>query len=274
MAVPFIMNNQGPLQSIGSPAIWVAYTDNLHDDLLQHAFHTVLSQPEKEKNLRYKHDHSRKLHLVARLITRCVLTQYAPEVAPAQWHFEPNPHGKPSILSPHALAGKLHFNVSHTSGIVVLAVSGQGPVGVDVEPLNRPVDHLQLAGRYFAAAECEALNQCPMAERAALFYRIWTLKEAYVKALGTGLAHPLDTFWFSPVNLAEPQPRLVTIEPAQGTATTQSTQALPGHNWHAHVVPVGPGHPWVISVVHAVPEPHLHQAQYPWPIHEFKYNPA
>lgn len=96
------------------------------------------------------------------------------------------PEGKPY------LAGReLSFNLSHSHHLAVLAV-GPTELGVDVEYMGRDVDFLALARRFFAVPEWAWLERQPSAREP--FYRIWTRKEAYIKALGTGLRHPLDAF--------------------------------------------------------------------------------
>lgn len=102
-------------------------------------------------------------------------------------HFEKNPYGKPS-LSHH---NHFSFNISH-SGKWVALIYGKGELGVDIEEV-RPID-LSIAERFFSAEEYRDLMERPEAERTDYFYEIWTLKESYVKAIGSGLSHPLTSF--------------------------------------------------------------------------------
>ena len=94
-------------------------------------------------------------------------------------------HGKPRLVQPKGLS----FNISH-SGEWTVAAFSDCEVGVDIQQI-KPVD-MRLADRYFAAEEREtlALSQCAQ----DLFFRLWTLKESYLKALGTGLSRPLNSF--------------------------------------------------------------------------------
>jgi 4'-phosphopantetheinyl transferase len=92
----------------------------------------------------------------------------------------------------------LHFNLANTAGLVVCAVSvAHGSIGVDVERIDRTVDFMAVAHRCFSAAEAAAVQALPLAERPRRFFEYWTLKESYVKALGVGLALPLDEFSFT-----------------------------------------------------------------------------
>ena len=100
---------------------------------------------------------------------------------------------------PAAVGHGVEFNLSHTRGLVVCAVAMGDAVGVDAESRDRPrsLAPLELARRFFAPAETAALARLPAEERLAAFLAFWTLKEAFVKACGTGLATPLKDFVFS-----------------------------------------------------------------------------
>ena len=102
--------------------------------------------------------------------------------------FQYGAQGKPEL---HGADG-CHFNMSHAGNWVAVAFSRLAPVGVDVERI-RPVD-MGLARRFFAADEYAALMACKDEEKLPLFFRYWTLKESYLKAVGSGLTKPLKTF--------------------------------------------------------------------------------
>jgi 4'-phosphopantetheinyl transferase len=117
------------------------------------------------------------------------------------------PHGKVRLAAdPEASAPRLEVSVSHSGRWVVLAVCRAYPVGVDVERLDRGLDHRQVARLALTDAEVQQLQGVPDAERAAAFTRLWVRKEAVVKATGDGLRTPLATFAVSPADAA---PRLV-----------------------------------------------------------------
>ena len=88
-----------------------------------------------------------------------------------------------------------HLNLSHTDGLVALAVA-KTPVGVDVEDLQRRGRTVELSDRFFAPSEARALRALPEAAQRSRFFDLWTLKEAYIKARGQGLAIPLASFAF------------------------------------------------------------------------------
>lgn len=107
-------------------------------------------------------------------------------------------------------ASPLRFNLSHTEGLVVLAVA-QTEVGVDVEWLDRPGRTVELADRYFAPAETAALRALPIERQRDRFFDLWTLKESYIKARGLGLAIPLASFAFS--GFGESSGLQLTVDP-------------------------------------------------------------
>eukprot|EP00887_Chlorella_sp_A99_P007790 scaffold20.g7790.t1 len=140
---------------------------------------------------------------LARAFLRSVLARYVGEGChPSQLRFVRSHHGKPELLSPRLDAGgqRLHFNLTHTSSMIGLAVAAHGVVGLDVEERGRRTraDPLRLARRRFSQREVADLAACTDPDtRAAYFLQLWTLKEAYVKALGTGLHGSPGTRSFS-----------------------------------------------------------------------------
>lgn len=131
------------------------------------------------------------------------------QIAPASIRFGQAIHGKPYVLEPDA--AKQPFNVAHTEGLVMCGV-GQDDhelVGVDVERLERRTDPA-LATRYFSKPEIEFLNAKRAGEeRRDSFLRIWTLKESFIKAIGTGLQTPLADFAFEDIDSDEPTIRML-----------------------------------------------------------------
>lgn len=137
-------------------------------------------------------------------------------------------------LDPRAHGAKWCFNISHTDGLVALAIA-RAPIGVDVEWLARPGRTVELAERYFAPAEVAALRALPEARRRDRFFDLWTLKEAYIKARGLGLAIPLDSFAFS----LEHDAVAIAIAPEANEA--------PGARWRFHLTDVGTSHRLAIA---------------------------
>lgn len=154
---------------------------------------------------------------------------------PAALAFERGPHGKPS------LAGhRLEFSFSRSGRVAFVAVSGAGPVGVDVERMKpgRPVERI---ARRLAPDEAAALADAAPAERPAALHRCWTGKEAYVKGLGTGLAHGLSSFSVAP--LARGRERCSVgawdIVRAPAPAGYAAAVAAPGSGWRVRTRMLG-----------------------------------
>lgn len=113
--------------------------------------------------------------------SRLVLATYL-KTPPEQIELTTGEHGKPALAS-----AQLHFNCSDSGGLIVVAVSPDCELGVDVERIvERPVD--RLAARAFSPEQAAAIAKLPEPERSAAFYRDWTVKEAQAKATGRGLS--------------------------------------------------------------------------------------
>jgi len=128
--------------------------------------------------------------LVARAYLRLVLSQYmGGSLAPRDLNFSRNEYGKPELKN-HG-DSDITFNLTHSHGIVGVAVSRGRGIGLDVEAQNRrtkKIDEMKLANRYFSKEEIEMLTALPPGgARQLLFVQLWTLKESYVKALGRGI---------------------------------------------------------------------------------------
>jgi 4'-phosphopantetheinyl transferase len=111
--------------------------------------------------------------------------------APKSLTFRTHDGGKPALAGDRVA---LEFNLSHSGDLVAIAVAWGCPVGVDVEQ-ERPLSGMQeIARRFFGPHEHDQLLHLKAQARLAAFYRCWTRKEAYIKAVGGGLAIPLDSF--------------------------------------------------------------------------------
>jgi 4'-phosphopantetheinyl transferase len=149
-----------------------------------------LTDEEKERLRRYHFERHRREHLATRALARAALSRYS-GVPPERWLFGAGTHGKPYVVSP---SSSLAFNLANTEGLVVCAIASRGEVGVDVEPDEMRGDPLELAEAAFSPAELATLRATAPAQRRARFVALWTLKEAYLKARGLGLALPTQRF--------------------------------------------------------------------------------
>ena len=115
------------------------------------------------------------------------------DVAPDVWIWREGPHGRPEIAAP---ASRLHFNLSHSAGLVVCALSRDRTVGVDVEDLTRRAPDPAIVSRYCSPAEAE--DVCAQSDGwCDRFLTYWTLKEAYLKARGLGISVHLSDISFT-----------------------------------------------------------------------------
>jgi 4'-phosphopantetheinyl transferase len=178
-----------------SPAVdvFTVLTDDVPDDVIT-ALRALLTPDERAREVRLYRDIDRRAFVITRALVRTRLSAYGP-TAPPDWRFETNPYGCPSVVAAQVGTPRLEFNLSHTSGLVALAVTRGRLVGVDVERADRVVRE-QIPERYFAPAEVRDLRALPVDEQPRAFFEYWTLKEAYIKARGLGLAIPLADFAF------------------------------------------------------------------------------
>jgi 4'-phosphopantetheinyl transferase len=152
-----------------------------------------LSPDERFKCERFRFERDRRDYAAAHALLRRALSHYA-DRPPESWRFEQAPGGKPRLAC-DGRAPCLSFNLSHTRGLVACAISGGAEVGIDVERADRY--SRDVAERFFSAHENDRLGRCGSdALRARRFAELWTLKEAYVKAIGAGLSHPLQEIEF------------------------------------------------------------------------------
>lgn len=149
----------------------------------------LLSADELERAARFYFELHRQRFIVARGTLRCILGQYL-DKKPADIQFVYGAQGKPALDD----ETPLHFNVSHSHDIALFAIAFQHEVGVDIE-FMRPLDDIdQLAARTFSAHEYANWALLPESQKQVGFFNCWTRKEAFIKALGQGLAYPLTDF--------------------------------------------------------------------------------
>ena len=214
------MTIQPPTLHPGVVYVWEGRLDV--PDAVTAAARTLLSDREKARADRFVYDRHRRRYTVAQGYLRRVLGQLTGTV-PKNVHFHFEKHGKPF------LPGGPSFNQSHSEERIMIAVAADGRVGVDIEEI-RPVKYLLgLADKNFASDESARLHAVPDHERLTLFFRLWTRKEAFLKALGFGLTHPLRSFSVDPSSGA-----------AQGLLDAGELPEEPA-SWHIGSVPCASG---------------------------------
>jgi len=155
----------------------------------------LLSAEERAKADRFAFADDRDGFVAAHALLRATLSDYFAR-PPQDWTFVTGAWGKPRVEASDASA-RLCFNLSHTRGHVAVAVALDREVGVDVERVSPSRADEEVARQLFAPAEFADFQEEPEAGRAEAFFDYWTLKEAYIKAVGRGVALPLKDFAFT-----------------------------------------------------------------------------
>jgi 4'-phosphopantetheinyl transferase len=168
--------------------VWRAGLDSLASELPD--FARLLSASERKRADRFQFDRDRERFVVRRGLLRRILARYL-ACDPAEISFTYEARGKPSLANLIREGHPVHFNLSHSHGMALIAVTRQHALGVDVERV-RPMPEIdQIAARFFSARENAMLNALPSDSTIEGFFHCWTRKEAYLKATGQGIAESL-----------------------------------------------------------------------------------
>lgn len=190
----------------GEVHIWYADDREIIDSDLLCRYLSCLSEEEKLQYEKFYFSKDRHQYLVTRAMVRNILSLYSHSTRPVDWVFLKNKFGKPFIKNELGDL-LLKFNVSHTVGMIVVAVTRDLDVGVDVElPGGNGLD-IALIKNVCSCQEWSMLSgSIDVTQKEILFYDLWTLKEAYLKARGTGITIPLSnvSFLFSGADYLEP----------------------------------------------------------------------
>ncbi|WGL18465.1 4'-phosphopantetheinyl transferase superfamily protein [Microbulbifer bruguierae] len=169
------------------PAVWLLRVDDVSEGSAEaRALETLLSDDELARRARYHNSAARHQFTLGRALLRRVLGQVSGQ-APQGLIFSRNHSGKPLLTS----VPDLHFSLSHSGEWLALAVSCKADIGVDIEQPRKPRDFMRIARHYFHPDECALLASPPAELTPMHFYRLWTMKEAFFKARGTGISEGL-----------------------------------------------------------------------------------
>jgi len=190
--------------------IWYRSTTLLDSDAVKSA-NKQLSIEERARRDRLHFGTDRRDFTIAHDLLRRALSRYA-STPPAHLRFATNEYGKPSIESMDPQVRALSFSLSHTRGCVACAITSNAPLGVDVERTDRLLSVHEIADRYFSEEEAAWLRQCSDEMRHIRFAELWTLKEAFLKAVGVGLSglRTCVSFRFKEPGRIEATGRLIT----------------------------------------------------------------
>lgn len=202
----------------------------------------LLSAPERERLRRLRDPGLARRFVLTRASLRRLIGARIGQPAESL-EFETGAHGRPALIG-----GALRFNLSHTDAGLLIGLSADHDIGVDLEH-NQPKDALAIAARFFAASEHDTLAAMPEVERGAAFLRQWTLKEAFLKAEGRGIGGDLARYAFI---LGEEPPQL----------------GSPGADWRFASFPLLGG--WAAWACRATTPLRARLHPWPWPELEAK----
>jgi 4'-phosphopantetheinyl transferase len=146
---------------------------------------SALSEDERARAERFRHDAGQDAYITAHVLLRRALSVRS-GIDAAAWRFEPEPSGRPRVVGPDE-GRRFTFSLTHCTGLAACIVAEQVDVGIDAEDSARRVP-METLGRYFTARERAEIDAAAPPDSGPAFLRRWTLKEAYVKALGLGIS--------------------------------------------------------------------------------------
>ncbi len=151
-----------------------------------------LSTDEQERAARFHFEADQLRFIVSHAALRQILGAYV-DRPPRDLNFAYGPKDKPRLVD-ECGGREVRFNLSHSSDVALVAVTGAREVGVDVERIRGLADRERLARRFFSPQEVAVLEGLPSESRDLAFFTCWTRKEAYLKGLGGGISIGLDKF--------------------------------------------------------------------------------
>jgi 4'-phosphopantetheinyl transferase len=220
--------------------VWRAYLDapTQQPDSYLH----TLAADERTRAERFYFQKDRDRFITAHGVLRAILGLYLNR-APKPFSFCYSSHGKPALACESG-ADAIRFNMSHSHGMALYAVTRGREVGIDLEFIRCDLEAEQIAERFFSRSEIATLQALPPSLRKYAFFLCWTRKEAYIKARGEGLSIPLNQF---DVSLIPGEPAaLLSTQPNVDEALRWSLQELtPGSGYAAALAAEGRG--WTLS---------------------------
>lgn len=206
----WIKTNKVSALTINTLHIWRL---RLHLDLTNiNDLWQMLSKDEQQRAQRFVRPQDQAKFVQVRGHLRMLLGQYL-NVRGETLAFEYGEYGKPQLTVP-CNALNLQFNVSHSHDLALIAITQAVAVGVDLEQVNSAANYIDISDRFFTPAEHQVLLQHPQTQQCQAFFRLWTRKEACIKALGGSIAHALDQIAVAQ-GLDQPITEIKVIEPSQ-----------------------------------------------------------
>lgn len=194
-----------------------------------------LSPDELARAARFHFERDRQHFIVARGCLRTILSRYL-KMHAADIQFIYGPQGKPQLDSSCLDTQPPYFNLAHSEGLAIYAVTRVGEIGIDLECIRPEFTGDDIANRFFSPGEVSCLNAMPKDVRPEAFFNCWTRKEAFIKAIGMGLSLPLDQF----------EVTLAPGEPAQLVRTTWDEDEA--SRWSIKSIDVGENYVAAVAV--------------------------
>jgi 4'-phosphopantetheinyl transferase len=218
---------------LGKDEVHVWLTTCPADHTVGHSAWALLSPDERGAAGRLRDDGDRALHVQARATLRQVLARYV-GADPSDLDFERNRHGKPGLVARPGHPA-LRFNVSHSDTKILLAVTADRELGVDVERIQPEFPWEAVARSLLSSAEIATIRGSPAARQLQMFFDCWVRKEAYVKGLGTGLSASVGDF-------------VVPLGASGGVVHDHRRSSPADAGWRVHPLDVGSGHAAALAV--------------------------
>lgn len=214
-----------------------------------HVWHTSLTQPhpiiqklrqtltadELSRAKRFHFEKDRRRFIIARGVLREILSRYT-TLLPDALRFAYTDYGKPFLSQPADT--DLRFNVSHSGEVALYAITQRYKLGLDVEQIRPMPDATQVAERFFSEQENKVFHSISPEHKNEAFFNCWTRKEAYIKAIGEGLSHPLDSFD-------------VTLAPGEAAKLLAVRNAPSEQSWWLHAFTPTPGYVAALAIERA-----------------------
>jgi 4'-phosphopantetheinyl transferase len=183
--------NEQPSLNDGEIHVWRADLNQNFSTIQK--FSETLSADEKQKAAKFRFEKDRNHFIAARGSLRKILGGYL-GIAPNKICFSYNRFGKPFL---DARETRIRFNVAHSNGLALFAISRGQEIGVDLEYIVNNFEILKTARSFFSDAEMSVLKNLPENLQTAAFFSGWTRKEAFIKAVGRGVLYPTKQFTVS-----------------------------------------------------------------------------
>jgi len=224
----------------GEVELWLTFLDDTSDSSTLRSYGDLLSPDERDRCERLRFDADRRRFMVTRALLRTALSSRHP-IAPEAWRFDQGTFGKPGLHPSMSLHRQLSFNVSHTDDVVAVVVAAGREVGVDVEAITQM--HADVVRGFFSNRELEDIDRLAPEAKARHFFELWTLKESYLKATGSGLSKPLDSVEFT-----------ISGDGPLHYGFTESALDE-SHNWHFLQVDISTRHALAVCAAHTASPP-------------------